>query len=80
MWIYIFRSFFSFVAHRYFSKIDDAMLKDLLQIYGPDFDLFGYNSTKYFDIVKKSSKPPTPINVTTVAAAAATTAITITTV
>lgn len=56
------------------------MLKDLLQIYGPDFDLFGYNSTKYFDIVK-SSKPPTPINVTTVtAAAAATTAITITTV
>lgn len=56
------------------------MLKDLLQIYGPDFDLFGYNSTKYFDIVK-SRKPPTPINVTTVtAAAAATTAITITTV
>lgn len=28
-----------------------------MQIYGPDFDLFGYNSTKYFDIVK-SNKPP----------------------
>lgn len=55
------------------------MLRDLLKIYEADFDLFGYNSTKYFDIVK-SSKPPTP-NITTVAAgAAAATAITITTV
>lgn len=51
------------------------MLNDLLKIFGADFDLFGYNSTKYFDIVK-STKPPTP-NKTTVAAAA--TAITITT-
>lgn len=67
------------LINKYFSKIDDTMLKDLLQIYGPDFDLFGYNSTKYFDLVK-SSKPPTSINVTTVTAAAATTAITITTV
>lgn len=68
--------FISFISSRYFSKLDDVMLKDLLKIYGADFELFGYNSTKYFDIVKKSSKPPTTTpNVTTVA-----TAIKITTV
>ncbi|XP_055295890.1 carbohydrate sulfotransferase 11 isoform X2 [Sitodiplosis mosellana] len=69
------------LINKYFSKLDDVILTDLLKIYGADFDLFGYNSTKYFDIVKKSSKPPTTKtpNVTTVATAKAT-AITITTV
>lgn len=69
--------FFNFSSSefpRYFSKLDDVVLKDLLKIYGADFDLFGYNSTKYFDIVK-SSNPPTTPNITNVA-----TAITITTV
>ncbi|XP_031622900.1 carbohydrate sulfotransferase 11 [Contarinia nasturtii] len=56
------------LINKYFSKLDDVMLRDLLKIYGPDFDLFGYNSTKYFDIVK-SSKPPITPNVTTIATA-----------
>lgn len=50
------------------------MLKDLLKIYGPDFDLFGYNSTKYFDIVK-SDKPP-KIDATVLANTTTTTTIT----
>lgn len=39
---------------RYFAQIDEDLLIELLDIYGPDFDLFGYNSTKYFGIVQPS--------------------------
>lgn len=41
---------------RYFSQLDEDLLFELLEIYGPDFDLFGYNSTKYFEFVQ-TTKP-----------------------
>lgn len=54
------------MVSRYFSQIDDILLAGLLDIYNADFDLFGYNSTKYFDIVKMNKPPPLlPLNVTT---------------
>lgn len=44
-------------------------LNKLLEIYGPDFDLFGYDKTKYFDIVQ----PPITISTTISAATTAST-------
>lgn len=49
--------------YRYYSQLDMSTLRDLLKIYGPDFDLFGYNSTKYFDIVKSDKPPSTDANI-----------------
>lgn len=39
---------------RYFSQIDIETLNQLLDVYGPDFELFGYNSTKYMKIVQSN--------------------------
>lgn len=41
---------------RYFSQIDKQLLNELLNIYGPDFDLFDYDSTKYYGIVQTPTK------------------------
>lgn len=43
---------------KYFGQIDGNTLMDLLDVYGPDFELFGYNSTKYFDIVQPAAVAP----------------------
>ncbi|CAK1553536.1 unnamed protein product [Leptosia nina] len=37
----------------YFGQIDRSMLKDLLDIYGIDFDMFGYDSDVYYSYVRK---------------------------
>lgn len=37
----------------YFGQIDERMLKDLLDIYGIDFDMFGYDSDVYKKYVRK---------------------------
>ncbi|XP_062547930.1 carbohydrate sulfotransferase 11 [Armigeres subalbatus] len=36
---------------RYFSQIDERLLTEVLEIYQLDFELFGYNSTKYYSYV-----------------------------
>jgi hypothetical protein len=41
---------------RYFSQIDEDLLKEILEIYQLDFDLFGYNSTEYINYVKPTKK------------------------
>ncbi|CAG9799276.1 unnamed protein product [Chironomus riparius] len=40
---------------RYFSQIDRHLLEDILEIYQLDFDLFNYNSSKYWKIVQQKS-------------------------
>jgi len=40
---------------RYFSQIDRNLLKDILEIYQIDFDLFNYDSSKYWKIVQQKS-------------------------
>lgn len=47
--------FFNNYAFRYFSQMDSDTLTKLLAVYGADFDLFGYNSTKYYELVQPSS-------------------------
>ncbi|XP_040170684.1 carbohydrate sulfotransferase 11-like [Anopheles arabiensis] len=37
---------------RYFAQIDEKLLTDVLEIYQLDFELFGYNSTKYYGYVQ----------------------------
>lgn len=37
----------------YFSQLDKKMLNDLLQIYGIDFEMFGYNASVYSQYVRK---------------------------
>ncbi|XP_019565537.3 carbohydrate sulfotransferase 11 isoform X1 [Aedes albopictus] len=37
---------------RYFSQIDERLLTEVLEIYQLDFELFGYNSTKYYSYVQ----------------------------
>uniref|UniRef100_A0A182QLS7 Carbohydrate sulfotransferase n=1 Tax=Anopheles farauti TaxID=69004 RepID=A0A182QLS7_9DIPT len=37
---------------RYFAQIDEKLLTDVLEIYQLDFELFGYNSTKYYSYVQ----------------------------
>ncbi|XP_055639200.1 carbohydrate sulfotransferase 11 [Toxorhynchites rutilus septentrionalis] len=39
---------------RYFSQIDEHLLTEVLEIYQLDFELFGYNSTKYYSFVQES--------------------------
>ncbi|XP_021702733.1 carbohydrate sulfotransferase 11 [Aedes aegypti] len=39
---------------RYFSQIDERLLTEVLEIYQLDFELFGYNSTKYYSYVQDS--------------------------
>ncbi|XP_058452085.1 carbohydrate sulfotransferase 11-like [Malaya genurostris] len=39
---------------RYFSQIDERLLTDVLEIYQLDFELFGYNSTKYYSYVQET--------------------------
>ncbi|XP_065085055.1 carbohydrate sulfotransferase 11 [Ochlerotatus camptorhynchus] len=39
---------------RYFSQIDERLLTEVLEIYQLDFELFGYNSTKYYSYVQES--------------------------
>lgn len=40
-------------SYRYFSKIDAKLLREVLDIYQIDFDLFGYDSSKYFKMVQQ---------------------------
>ncbi|XP_055539620.1 carbohydrate sulfotransferase 11 isoform X2 [Wyeomyia smithii] len=42
------------VVSRYFSQIDERLLTEVLEIYQLDFELFGYNSTKYYSYVQES--------------------------
>lgn len=37
---------------KYFKQLDKQMLNDLLDIYGIDFEMFGYDSKMYFNFVK----------------------------
>ncbi|XP_055591852.1 carbohydrate sulfotransferase 11-like [Uranotaenia lowii] len=39
---------------RYFSQIDEQLLTEVLEIYQLDFELFGYNSTKYYSYVQET--------------------------
>lgn len=39
---------------RYFSQIDEDILKQIIEIYQLDFDLFNYDSSKYLTMVQKS--------------------------
>ncbi|XP_063702327.1 carbohydrate sulfotransferase 11 [Culicoides brevitarsis] len=41
---------------KYFAQIDENLLREILEIYEPDFELFGYNSTKYFDLVQSQAE------------------------
>lgn len=50
---------FSSLFFRYFSQIDEDLLKQILEIYQLDFELFGYNSTVYYNYVKPSSTTAT---------------------
>lgn len=49
-------AFFSFSISptRYFSQIDEQLLTEVLEIYQLDFELFGYNSTKYYSYVQET--------------------------
>jgi hypothetical protein len=38
---------------RYFAQIDTNLLKDILEIYQLDFDLFGYDSSRYVKYVQR---------------------------
>lgn len=40
--------------NRYFSQIDESLLTQILEIYQLDFDLFDYDSSKYWKLVRKS--------------------------
>lgn len=51
---------------RYFAQLDTELLQGLLVIYEPDFELFGYNSTKYHDLVQHTERPVTVGSTTTV--------------
>lgn len=42
------------ISYRYFSQIDERLLTEVLEIYQLDFELFGYNSTKYYSYVQES--------------------------
>ncbi|CRK93608.1 CLUMA_CG007138, isoform A [Clunio marinus] len=42
------------VIEKYFSQIDENLLKQILEIYQLDFDLFNYDSTRYLKMVQKS--------------------------
>lgn len=46
----------SFFFIRYFAQIDEKLLRDVLDIYEPDFELFGYNSTKYYYLVQSQAE------------------------
>ncbi|XP_039448671.1 carbohydrate sulfotransferase 11 [Culex pipiens pallens] len=39
---------------RYFAQIDEQLLTEVLEIYQLDFELFGYNSTKYYSYVQET--------------------------
>jgi chondroitin 4-sulfotransferase 11 len=41
---------------KYFSQIKEDLLRQLLEIYQLDFDLFNYDSSKYMQIVQKTLK------------------------
>ncbi|GAB0092258.1 Carbohydrate sulfotransferase [Sergentomyia squamirostris] len=41
----------SHLIPKYFSQIDAQTLDQLLEIYEPDFELFGYNYTKYYELI-----------------------------
>ncbi|XP_058826419.1 carbohydrate sulfotransferase 11 [Topomyia yanbarensis] len=43
------------LVERYFSEIDVRLLTDVLEIYQLDFEMFGYNSTKYYSYVQEST-------------------------
>lgn len=47
---------FEICLSRYFSQIDEELLRQILEIYQLDFDLFDYDSSKYHQLVKKSKK------------------------
>lgn len=40
---------------KYYSQIDENLLREILKIYQLDFDLFGYDSNFYFNVVKKKN-------------------------
>lgn len=42
------------IIFRYFSQIDEDILKQIIDIYQLDFDLFDYDSSKYLKMVQKS--------------------------
>ncbi|KAI5636389.1 sulfotransferase family domain-containing protein [Phthorimaea operculella] len=44
------------LLRHYFKQIDDKMLTDLLEIYGTDFEMFGYDSEVYRTYVRKELK------------------------
>lgn len=43
---------------RYFAQLNSDQLHGLLAIYEPDFELFGYNSTKYRALVRPADPVP----------------------
>lgn len=43
------------LTKRYYSQLSEEQLKKLYNIYGLDFEMFGYNITKYYEIVKKDT-------------------------
>jgi hypothetical protein len=43
------------LTKRYYGQLSVEQLKKLYNIYGLDFKMFGYNITKYYEIVKKDT-------------------------
>lgn len=43
------------VVCRYFAELSVELLDDLMEIYGPDFKLFGYDATAYYDVVRRAA-------------------------
>jgi hypothetical protein len=43
------------LIRKYYGQLTEQQLKKLYDIYGVDFEMFGYNITKYYGIVKKDT-------------------------
>lgn len=43
------------LTKRYYSQLSEKQLRKLYNIYKLDFEMFGYNITKYYEIVKKDT-------------------------
>lgn len=43
---------------KYYGQLSEEQLRKLYDIYGVDFEMFGYNFTKYYTIVQKSTQHP----------------------
>ncbi|PSN31927.1 hypothetical protein C0J52_21772 [Blattella germanica] len=42
------------LVKKYYSQLSEQQLKKLFNIYGIDFEMFGYNMTKYYSMVQKT--------------------------